>query len=159
MELEVLFHAVNVVENVVDDSRNDALKVRITNDSFHGVGLARGGLAIGKNGSIVSHEHILDNTPGSLIVNLLLAGVGLEDFVENVDFALRKRGDKGVSVQEQSLRNPTTHPQVDTVFRRARRELGYKTRARFFFGVVERSEATDYADAVLAGWLSLGRCC
>lgn len=38
MELEILLHAVDVVEDVVDDSRDDSLFVWIAEDALHRVG-------------------------------------------------------------------------------------------------------------------------
>lgn len=61
MELQVLFHAVDVVEDVVDDAGNDSLFARVANDSLHGVRLARRRLPIRKDGSIVTTQHICNN--------------------------------------------------------------------------------------------------
>ena len=58
MELQILLHGVDVVEDVVDNPGYDALLVGVVNDALHGVGLAARGLTIGEYGSIVSTQHI-----------------------------------------------------------------------------------------------------
>lgn len=39
MELQVLLHVIDMVEDVLDDAWDDALKVGVTNDALHSVGL------------------------------------------------------------------------------------------------------------------------
>ena len=58
MELEVLLHAVDVVEDIGDDPGDDALEVRPAQHALHRVGFARGRLAIGEDGAVVAHEYI-----------------------------------------------------------------------------------------------------
>ena len=41
MELEVLFHGVNMIEDVVDNPGDDALHGGVVDDSLHGVGFPR----------------------------------------------------------------------------------------------------------------------
>ena len=54
MELEVLFHGVNMIEDVVDNPGDDALHGGVVDDALHGVGLSRRRLSISKYGSIVA---------------------------------------------------------------------------------------------------------
>lgn len=61
MELQVLFHAVDVVEDVVDDARNNSLFARVADDSLHGVRLAGRRLTVRKDGSVVTTQHICNN--------------------------------------------------------------------------------------------------
>ena len=58
VELEVLLHRIDVVEDVVDNPGYDAQLVGVVDDALHGVGLAARGLTIGEYGSIVSTQHI-----------------------------------------------------------------------------------------------------
>lgn len=88
VKLQILFHGVDVIENVVNNAWNDTLFHRITDDALHCVRLAGGCLTIGKYRSIVASEDIRDNRFGRLIVHLLLRCVRLEDFVKQIDFTL-----------------------------------------------------------------------
>ena len=54
MELQVLLHGINVVEDVVDNPGDDALHGGVIDDALHGVGLSRRRLSISKYGSIVA---------------------------------------------------------------------------------------------------------
>ena len=58
MELEVLFHGVNMIEDVVDNPGDDALHGGVIDDALHGVSLTRRRLSIGKYGSIVTAQNI-----------------------------------------------------------------------------------------------------
>ena len=58
MELQILFHAVDVVENVIDDSWDDTLEIGIANNAFHCMGLTGRSLTIGKNGAIITVKDI-----------------------------------------------------------------------------------------------------
>jgi hypothetical protein len=53
VELKILFHGVDVVEDVIDNPGDDALHGGVVDDALHGVGLSRGCLSIGKDGSII----------------------------------------------------------------------------------------------------------
>lgn len=88
VKLDVLVHRVDVVEDVVHDSRYDAHVLAIVEHTLHRVRLARRRLAVGEDGAVVAAEHILDDRLRRLIVHLLLAGVRLEYFVEGESFAL-----------------------------------------------------------------------
>ena len=58
VELQVLLHRVDVVEDVVDDPGDDSLHAGVVDDPLHGVSLAGGGLAISKYCSVVSTQNI-----------------------------------------------------------------------------------------------------
>ena len=76
VELKVFFHWIDVIEDVVDNPENkenlfeilplclyeipwyDSLHVWVINDSLHGVGFPTRGLAVRKDGSVISGEHI-----------------------------------------------------------------------------------------------------
>ena len=50
---------VNVVENVVDDTRRDATERGVAVHAFHCVRFARGRLTVSKYCAIISREHVL----------------------------------------------------------------------------------------------------
>ena len=58
MELQVLLHGINVVEDVVDNPGDDALHGGVIDDTLHGMSLTRRRLSIGKYGSIVTAQNI-----------------------------------------------------------------------------------------------------
>jgi hypothetical protein len=58
VELQILLHGINMVENVVDNPGYNALHGGIIDDPLHGVGLAAGRLAIGENCSVIATQHI-----------------------------------------------------------------------------------------------------
>ena len=58
MELEVLFHGVNMIEDVVDNPGDNALHGGVVDDTLHGVRLTRRRLSISKYGSIVTAQNI-----------------------------------------------------------------------------------------------------
>ena len=58
MELEVLFHGVNMIEDVVDNPGDDALHGGVVDDALHGVGLPTGRLSVGKNSPVVARQNI-----------------------------------------------------------------------------------------------------
>ena len=55
---------VNVVENVVDDTRRDAAERRVAVHSFHCVRFTRGCLTVSKYCAIISREHVLREQRG-----------------------------------------------------------------------------------------------
>lgn len=91
VKLQILFHRIDVIEDIVDNARNDTLLHRVPNDTLHCVRLAGGCLTIGEYRSIVTGQHIRDNGLGRLIVDLLLRCIRLEDFVEQIDLALKQQ--------------------------------------------------------------------
>ena len=58
MELEVLFHGVNMIEDVVDNPGDDALHGGVVDDALHGVGLSRWRLTIGKYCPVIATQDI-----------------------------------------------------------------------------------------------------
>ena len=106
MELEVLFHGVNMIEDVVDNPGYDALHGRVVDDSLHGVGLPGWRLSVGKYCAVVaaqdicgeinkdfvesSNDFTFNNVFRGRFVYLGLGYIGLQYFVEHVDFALLK---------------------------------------------------------------------
>ena len=58
MELKILLHGVDMVEDVVDDPGDDALLVGVVDDPLHGVGLSARGLAVGEYCSIVAVQYV-----------------------------------------------------------------------------------------------------
>lgn len=58
MELKVLLHAVDVLEDIVDDARHDAMQLRVRHNTLHGMSFAGGCLPICKDGAVVAIEHI-----------------------------------------------------------------------------------------------------
>ncbi len=58
MELKVLLHGVDVVEDVVDNPGYDALLVGVVDDPLHRVGLPAGRLAVGEYRPVVTAQHI-----------------------------------------------------------------------------------------------------
>ena len=58
MELQILFHRINMVEDVIDNSWNNSLHSWVIDDTLHGVSLTRRRLSISKYGSIVSTKNI-----------------------------------------------------------------------------------------------------
>ena len=58
VELEVFFHGIDVIEDVIDNPRDDTLHGGIIYHSLHGVGLPRRCLTVCKDGSIITTQHI-----------------------------------------------------------------------------------------------------
>ena len=58
MELEIFLHGVDVVEDIVDDSGNNALHAGVVDDPLHGVSLPAGSLTVRKYCSIVPVQNI-----------------------------------------------------------------------------------------------------
>ena len=58
MELQVLLHRVDVVEDIIDDAGDDALHVGVVDDALHGVRLAAGGLPVREDGSVIPAQYI-----------------------------------------------------------------------------------------------------
>jgi len=87
LELELRVHGVDVVEDVLDDARNDALHLLAVEFALHGVRLARRGLPVGEYGAIVAAQHVLHNLLGRRVVDHLLRRVRPEDAVEHVALA------------------------------------------------------------------------
>ena len=54
MELKVFLHAVDVVEDILNDPWNDSLKSRVIDDTLHCVSFSTGGLAVGEYSSVVT---------------------------------------------------------------------------------------------------------
>jgi len=92
VELQVHLHGVDVVEDVVDDARYDALLHGVPDDALHRVRLSGGRLTVCEYRSIVTGQDVGDDGLGRLIVDLLLGGVRLEDLVEQIYLALGKEG-------------------------------------------------------------------
>ena len=62
MELKVLLHRINVVEDVIDNPRDDPLHGWVIDDPLHCVSLAGRRLAISKYGSIVATKNICEKS-------------------------------------------------------------------------------------------------
>ena len=58
VELQILFHRVNVVKNIVDYPGDDSLMAGVVNDSLHSVSFARRCLPISKYSTIVAIQDI-----------------------------------------------------------------------------------------------------
>ena len=58
MELQVLLHGVDVIEDVVHNPGDDSLFVGIVDDPLHGVGLTTGSLSVSEYCSIISTQYI-----------------------------------------------------------------------------------------------------
>ena len=58
MELEILLHRVDVVEDIVHNPGDNSLLVGVVNDTLHGVGFTARSLAVGKYSSVVSTQNI-----------------------------------------------------------------------------------------------------
>ena len=58
MKLQIFFHAIDVLENIINDARHDSMQVWVTHDTFHRVSFTRRCLSIRKYGAIVAIEHI-----------------------------------------------------------------------------------------------------
>lgn len=58
VKLQVLLHGVDVIEDVVDDTRDDSLLARVTDDTLHCVRLPRRRLPVGEYRPVVPAEHI-----------------------------------------------------------------------------------------------------
>ena len=54
VELKVFLHAVDVVEDILNDPWNDSLKSRVIDDTLHCVSFSTGGLAVGEYSSVVT---------------------------------------------------------------------------------------------------------
>ena len=65
MELQVLLHGINVVEDVVDNPGDDALHGGVIDDTLHGVGFTRWRLSVSKYGSIVATQDICEGINNS----------------------------------------------------------------------------------------------
>ena len=62
MELQVLLHGVNVVEDVIDDPRDDALHSWVIDYPLHSMGLSGRRLTVSKYSSIVSTKNICEKS-------------------------------------------------------------------------------------------------
>ncbi len=58
MELQVLLHGVDVIEDVVHNPGDDSLFVGVVDDPLHGVGLTTGSLSVSEYCSIISTQYI-----------------------------------------------------------------------------------------------------
>lgn len=94
VELEVHLHAVDVVEDVVDDARNDTLLRRITHDTLHRVSLTGGCLTISEDCSIVASQYVGHNGLRRLTVDFFLCCIWLEDLIEQINFSLREKTER-----------------------------------------------------------------
>ena len=59
MELKVFFHGIDVIEDIINNPRNNALHGGIIDNSLHGMGLPRRCLSICKDSSIIAAQDIL----------------------------------------------------------------------------------------------------
>lgn len=89
MELEVHFHAIDVVEDVADNTRNDSLLTWVTHHPLHRMCFTRRSLTVREYRSIVTGEHISHNRLRRLKVNFFLRCIRLEDFIEQINFSLQ----------------------------------------------------------------------
>lgn len=64
MELQILVHVVDVVENVLDNTWDNALQSGIPNDTFHSMGFAGRCLPVGKDGAVIPVENICNTNKG-----------------------------------------------------------------------------------------------
>ena len=60
VELEIFVHLVDVGEDVGHDSGDNALHMLVAQHSLHGMRLSGRRLTVGKDGSIVTAQHICD---------------------------------------------------------------------------------------------------
>lgn len=74
MELKVLLHAIDVLEDIIDDTWHDSMKLRVRDDTLHGVGLTRRGLPVCKDGSIVPIEDICKGKEKANIRDMATSG-------------------------------------------------------------------------------------
>ena len=112
MELEVLLHGINVVEDVIDNPWDDALHGWVVDYPLHGMGLSGRRLSVSKYGSIVStknicekinvkeiqhfytssvSEHTFDDVFCSSVIHLILCNIWFKDFVEHIQFSLQNK--------------------------------------------------------------------
>ena len=110
MELKVLLHGVNVVEDVIDNPGDDALHGWVIDHPLHGMGLSGRRLSVSKYGSIVSTKNIcekinvkeiqhfytssvsgrtFDDIFCSSVIHSTLCNIWFEDFVEHIQFSLQ----------------------------------------------------------------------
>ena len=72
MELQVLLHGVNVVEDVVDDPWDDALHSWVVDYPLHSMGLSGRRLTVSKYSSIVSTKNICEKSMSNNLTLLTL---------------------------------------------------------------------------------------
>lgn len=88
MKLNVLVHRINMVKNIINNPRDDALHGGITEDSFHRVCLSGRSLSICKYGTIIATQDVFDDGKSRFRVDFVLGCIRLEHLVKNINFAL-----------------------------------------------------------------------
>lgn len=76
-ELHVLIFLINKTKNMGETVRNNAPKFRITWYTKHCVSLSTPSLTVCKNGSIVTFDYRFYEGKSTLIIDLLLLGIGI----------------------------------------------------------------------------------
>jgi hypothetical protein len=71
------------IEYVTDDSRDDSHIFIIKIGPVHRKRFSRPALPVGENGSVVAAHDVVDDFFSDDVVDEILVGVGVEDFVEN----------------------------------------------------------------------------
>lgn len=82
MEFQVLFHRVDMIEDIVNYPGYDALFLWIADNALHGMRFTGGRLSVGEYGTVITCEDIRYDAFRRFIVYFLLSRVWFEDFVK-----------------------------------------------------------------------------